>query len=139
MSGSTRSGLLRPIAVGPFLAALCLGAAASAQAPAQEAAPSQYICLTNSCFKPAAAPAPRLRDGAVTQATSISPASRQAMQAGLASGILDSLADEERASARLSQTVDGNLISTRVEFERADGTRGTRTVTINMAPNRNAP
>jgi hypothetical protein len=119
-----------------------VGAAAWAQSPPPEPPSVQYICLSNSCFKPQtpAAPrtasriAPRTAPGAAGETAASVAAIQAAMQAGIQAGMADRLlngmTDDERSTARFSEAVVGDRVGARVDFQRADGTRGSRTIVL---------
>lgn len=61
------------------------------------------------------------------------------MQATFAARLLDALTDEERATAKVSHSVDGNRVNTSIDYVRADGTRGRRGMSANLNPNSDPP
>lgn len=129
MHESKRSKRPAWLASGPFLGALLVGAAAWAQSPPQEPPPVQYICLSNSCFMPQTPAAPRTAPRAAPAApTAQRPLSVAQMQPDMADRLLVGLSDEERSTARFSESMVGDRVGTRVEFQRDDGTRGSRTI-----------
>lgn len=120
----------RWLAGGSVISAICLSVAAAAQA--QEAAPpSLYICLSNSCVTPDAAGARKPEPAAASRARA---QTMQMMQNSSANSMLNSLTDEERASAKVSQSVDGNRMNMSVEYQKADGTVGRRYISVELAP-----
>jgi hypothetical protein len=125
-------------------ALLAAPAGVHTQARAQEAI-SPYICLSNSCFMPSApgaqgsvagrpgvrAPAP---SAAPARAAALTPQAVQQLQASLQARLLENLTDEQRATARLTPTIDGDRVGVRVEFTNPDGTPGRRSITVNPSP-----
>lgn len=52
------------------------------------------------------------------------------IQAGMADRLLNGMTDDERSTARFSEAAVGDRVGARVEFQRADGTRGSRTIIL---------
>lgn len=124
MAAFKTRGHLRLLAGGVLASALCFGAAAVAQEPA----PSLYICLSNGCVPQTPVNAPRAPAAPATRASSnpaTSAASRAAMLAGMQAGIearlLEGLTPQQRASAQVSQSVDGDRVTVDVEYQGPNG------------------
>lgn len=64
----------------------------------------------------------------------MTPQAVQALQTSLAQRLLDGLTDEQRATARLTPSVDGDRVSMRLDFQNPDGLPGRKTITVNPRP-----
>lgn len=121
-----------------YAAALCVGMAA-ASASAQEFAPapevSQYICLSNGCVPPSAVRAPA---APAARPAPVSPAARATTQAGIqaeiASRLLEGLTPEQRATARVTNRVEGDRVTVDLEYQGPNG-RGTKSMMRRMPSN----